>query len=154
LDLQSLSPSVVQLWRISLLIWTIILAAAAAVLGAVAARAEHAALAAGVVGAAGLVAVVRWPPARYRSWGFAVREEDVLIQRGVWWRTVSIVPHARIQHVDTTHGPLERSLGLASVVLFTAGTVGASIAIPGLPAAEADELRERLAAVGRVGEAV
>lgn len=149
-----LSSRVVQLWRAALLLWTLVLAGGAATAAAMTAGGRYPALAAAAVGATGVVLAVLWPPVRYRSWGFAVRDDDVVIRRGVWWRTMSIVPHARIQHVDTTHGPLERSLGLASVVLYTAGTVGASITIPGLPVAEADELRDRLAALGRAGEAV
>jgi membrane protein YdbS with pleckstrin-like domain len=128
----------------------VVAAAAGAVLG----RAWHAGIAAAAVATVGLAFTARWPAARYRSWGFAVREQDVLIKYGVWWRRVSVVPHARIQHVDTTHGPLARALGLASVVLFTAGTIGAVLTIPGLSTADADGLRDRLAELGRVGEAV
>lgn len=143
-----------RLWRISLLSWTAVLALGVAVLGAVIGRELPGASMALMIGAAGAALALRWPGARYRSWGFAVRESDVLLRYGVWWRTVSIVPHARIQHVDTTHGPLERALGLASVVIFTAGSVGAALTIPGLSVAEAEELRDRLAVLGRTGDAV
>ena len=153
-DFQPLSPKVVHVWRIGLLLWALTLAAAAIAAGNFAGRPRMGAVAAAVLAFGGLTFAVFWPPARYRGWGFAVREDDVVIRRGVWWRTLSIVPHQRIQHVDTTHGPLERALGLSSVVLFTAGTVGASIAIPGLAIAVADDLRDRLAALGRSGESV
>ncbi len=64
------------------------------------------------------------------------------------------MPHARIQHVDTRHGPIDRWLGLASLVVFTAGTRGAILAIPALEAAEAEDLRDRLAALSGSGDAV
>jgi len=64
------------------------------------------------------------------------------------------VPYARIQHVDTRHGPLDRWLGLATVVVFTAGHRGAIIAIPALAADEAEEIRDSLAARSGVGDAV
>ncbi len=70
------------------------------------------------------------------------------------FRTTSIVPHARIQHVDTRHGPIDRWLGLAGVVVFTAGNRGAILTIPALEAEEAEEIRDRLAAQSGVGDAV
>jgi membrane protein YdbS with pleckstrin-like domain len=54
---------------------------------------------------------------------------------------------ARIQHVDTTTGPVERRLGLATVVLYTAA--GASV-IPALAQDEAAAVRERIAALANV----
>ena len=101
------------------------------------------------VAAAGIM-----PPLRYRAWGFALRTTDVYLQHGVLFRTTSIVPHARIQHVDTRHGPLDRWLDLATLVVFTAGNRGAIISIPALDADEAEEIRDRLAAQSGVGDAV
>jgi uncharacterized protein len=94
------------------------------------------------------------PPLRYRAWGFALRDTELYLRRGVLFRTTSIVPHARIQHVDTRHGPLDRWLGLAELVIFTAGTRGAIIAIPGLGREQAETLRDRLAALSGAGDAV
>lgn len=153
-EARTLSPKVVRLWRLELVLSAATMTIAAIVLGWVSDFRYEGSVTAAVTMAAGIIVSAVWPPARYRSWSFAVRDADVVIRRGVWWRVTSIVPHARIQHVDTTHGPVERRLGISSVVLFTAGNVGASITIPGLPAAEADELRDRLAALGRLGDAV
>ena len=101
-----------------------------------------------------VVAAIAIPPARYRAWGFALRERDLFLRRGILFRSTSIVPHARIQHVDTRHGPIDRWLGLAGVVVFTAGHRGAIITIPALEADEAEEIRDRLAAESGVGDAV
>lgn len=149
-----LSPKVVALWRVNMLLWTAAVSIAGVVIGWMLDFRIEAVLAGAAVAGAGFIAAIFWPPARHRSWTFTVGAADVVIRRGVWWRVTSIVPHSRIQHVDTTHGPLERTLGLSSVVLFTAGTVGASIKIPGLPADQADEIRDRLAAVSRVSDSV
>jgi membrane protein YdbS with pleckstrin-like domain len=65
-----------------------------------------------------------------------------------------VVLHSRVQHVDTRQGPIERALGLATVVVFTAGTVGAMVAIPGLRPGDADLLRDRLVALSGSGDAV
>ncbi|MDX1673234.1 MAG: PH domain-containing protein [Longimicrobiales bacterium] len=101
-----------------------------------------------------VAAAIVIPPARYRAWGFALRERDLFLRRGILFRSTSIVPHARIQHVDTRHGPVDRWLGLAGVVVFTAGHRGAIITIPALEADEAEEIRDRLAAESGVGDAV
>lgn len=81
---------------------------------------------------------------RYRVWRFEVREDSLYLVRGVLTRTDTSVPFVRVQHVDTRRGPVERAVGLASVVVYTAGTRGADIAIPGLTPERAGELRERL----------
>lgn len=94
------------------------------------------------------------PPLRYRAWGFVVRDTDLYLRHGILFRTTSIVPHARIQHVDTRHGPVDRWLGLAQLVVFTAGTRGAIIAIPGLGRDQAESLRDHLAALSGAGDAV
>ena len=121
----------------------------AAVLGAIAAGIEYYALDVGLwlVGAVvGLVAVfsVGYVIARYRIWGFAVSDEDLYIDRGVVTRINSVVPYVRVQHVDTQRSPIERLVGLSSVVVYTAGSRGADITIPGLAPERAEELRERL----------
>lgn len=94
------------------------------------------------------------PPLRYGAWGYSVREHDVFIRRGVLFRTTSLLPHTRIQHVDTRHGPVDRWLGLAEVVVFTAGTRGARVSIPALEAEQAERVRDRLAALSGAGDAV
>ncbi|MGH7665128.1 MAG: PH domain-containing protein, partial [Gemmatimonadaceae bacterium] len=107
-----------------------------------------------IAAAFGLVYAVLRPRSRYRRWGYLVRASDVVIHRGALWRTVSVVPHVRIQHVDTVQGPLERVVGLASVVIYTAGGVGAMLHIPGLANSDARELRERLAVLSGTDDAV
>ena len=57
-----------------------------------------------------------------------------------------MIPFSRLQFVDTRQGPLDRMLGLSSLVLHTAA-VGSSTSIPGLPTPEAEGLRQRLADV-------
>lgn len=90
-----------------------------------------------------LVAVER----RWQAWGYAERQEDLLVRRGVLVRRTSVVPYGRMQYIDVTAGPLDRRLGLARVTLHTAAAAS-DASIPGLPAAEASRLRDRLAALG------
>lgn len=94
---------------------------------------------------AALVAAVG-PAVRYRRWRYALRPTDLWIRRGVLWVTVSVIPFARLQFVDTRQGPLDRLFGLSQLVVHTAA-LGTSGRLPGLDAAEAERLRERLAQV-------
>ncbi|WP_276271865.1 PH domain-containing protein [Haloarcula litorea] len=80
----------------------------------------------------------------HRIWGFDLQDDALFLVRGVLTRTDTSVPYVRVQHVDTTRGPVERTAGLASVVVYTAGSRGADITIPGLRPERATELRERL----------
>lgn len=86
-------------------------------------------------------------PRRVRAIGYAEREDDLLIRRGLLVRRVSVVPYGRMQYVDVSVGPLEGALGLATVKLHTAAAATRA-EIPGLPAAEAARLREQLSARG------
>jgi membrane protein YdbS with pleckstrin-like domain len=84
---------------------------------------------------------------RYGSWGYAERDEDLLIRRGVMFARLSVVPYGRMQFIDVTAGPLERALGLATVRLHTAAAA-TDARIPGLGREEAARLRDSLAELG------
>lgn len=86
-------------------------------------------------------------PRQVRAWGYAERDDDLLIRRGVLLRSLVVVPYGRMQFVDVQAGPLDRWCGIARVQLHTASP-GTDAAIPGLPPAEASRLRDRLAARG------
>jgi hypothetical protein len=88
----------------------------------------------------GLVLVVL----RYRVWRYEVREDSLFLERGVFTRVRTVVPYVRIQHVDVSRGPLERLLGLGSVVVYTAGSRGADVTVPGVALDRADDLQTRL----------
>lgn len=106
-------------------------------------------LAIAVPAAALLVAIWRLVliPRQVRSIGYAEREDDLLIRRGIFFQRVLVVPYGRMQYVDIGAGPVERALGLCTVKLHTA-SAGTSAQIPGLPAAEGARLREQLSARG------
>lgn len=81
---------------------------------------------------------------RYRYWRYEVRDDALYLERGVFTRVRTVVPYVRVQHVDASRGPLERLVGLASAVVYTAGSRGADVAVPGLTPSGADDLQERL----------
>lgn len=84
---------------------------------------------------------------RGRAWGYLERADDLLVRRGVLVRRLSVIPYGRMQFVDVTAGPFERHYGLATVRMHTAAAAS-DARIPGVPAAEAERLRDRLAALG------
>jgi hypothetical protein len=86
-------------------------------------------------------------PRQVRALRYAERDDDMLIQRGIMFRSLVVVPYGRMQYVDVNAGPIDRWLGIAKVQLHTAApATDASIA--GLPPAEAARLRDRLASRG------
>jgi uncharacterized protein len=85
----------------------------------------------------------------YQAWGYAERDEDLLVVRGWLFRRMVVVPYGRMQFVDVTAGPLQRRFDVATVQLHTAAAAS-DARIPGLPPAEAHRLRDTLA---RLGEA-
>ena len=121
-----------------------------ALLGAaVAAAVDGAAAAIAVLALAGAVAfaIAMVIDRQWRSIGYAERDDDLLVTRGVLFRQLVVVPFGRMQFVDVTTGPLERWFGLATVQLHTA-SAATDASIPGLVPSEAARLRDRLAALG------
>lgn len=86
------------------------------------------------------------PFLRYRNWSYLLRPDDLVIRHGVLTKLERWVPRTRVQYVDVVGGPIERSLGLRTLVVYTAGSGLLSVSVPGLPAAEAESLRGELLA--------
>jgi membrane protein YdbS with pleckstrin-like domain len=103
------------------------------------------------IAAAVLLALAGWAwlliGRQVRAWGYAEREDDLLVRHGVMWRTVVVVPYGRMQFVDVYAGVVDRMFGLAKVQLHTA-SARSDAYIPGLGPQEAARLRDRLASRG------
>lgn len=107
-------------------------------------------VAAVAAGAATIVALVWtwWMIGRnWRSWGYAERNDDLLVVHGAMFRTLVVVPYGRMQLVDVVAGPIERSFGLVNIKLHTAAA-STDARIRGLRPDDAGMLRDRLAALG------
>ena len=89
---------------------------------------------------------------RYRVWRYEIRDDELYLERGVLTRVKTVVPFVRIQHVDARRSPLERLTGLASTVVYTAGSRGADVTVPGLTDDGADDLQRRLKALATAAE--
>ena len=118
------------------------------VVGAEAAALAGTARSGATVGAAVFVLLVLFGVVRalllYRSWTYVVRADSLFLGRGVFTRVRTVVPYVRVQHIDTKRSPLERLLGLSTLVVYTAGSRGADVTIPGLTPDRASTLQQRL----------
>tara|TARA_R110002033_G_scaffold8515_6_gene29106 strand:+ start:1946 stop:2491 length:546 start_codon:yes stop_codon:yes gene_type:complete len=80
----------------------------------------------------------------YRRWGYDMGDEQLRVLRGFLWRTDTIVPFNRIQHIDVAQGPLQRLFGLSTLIVHTAGTHNSIVTLPGLATANAEEMRDTI----------
>ena len=147
-----LERRVLRLWRIRLglgvapvvLVVTVV---ALVGVGPIAGAAVFAVLTAVVVGGG------RWWTALvWRAWRFRVAPHALELRHGVLVRRESTIPFHRVQHIDTEAGPLERWLGLTTLVLRTA-SASSDATVPGIDARHADELRSRILALVGTGDA-
>ena len=95
------------------------------------------------------IAVGLVPELRWRRWRYEVRDEEIDLMHGTVRVTRTLVPMLRVQHVDTTQGPIDQALGLATVVVHTAA--GATT-IPALEEAHAGRLRDHIASLARTAD--
>jgi membrane protein YdbS with pleckstrin-like domain len=79
--------------------------------------------------------------------GYAEREDDLLVKKGVMFKSITVVPYGRMQLVDVEAGPFDRAFGIAKVTLHTASAQTDAV-VSGLVPEEAARLRDRLASRG------
>lgn len=95
-----------------------------------------------------------WLPARvYRRWSYRIDAVAIEISHGALIRRRSVIPFFRVQHVDTSRGPLERKLRLTELKLHTASS-GTDAHIPGLDDAVATTLRAHIVARAGLSDGV
>ena len=143
-----LDRRMVKVWRIQEAIALAVSVAIAAVV-CVAVPEFWVAVVCGAVVAIQLVCLIVLPAVRYRRWRYEVTNTDVLIRSGLIVVTTSVIPMVRVQHVETTQGPILKANGLASITITTAGS---KFEIPGLAAAEAETLRDQVAVLARIAQ--
>ena len=94
------------------------------------------------------VLMLWWPAVSFRRIAYSVGDQGIRIERGVIWRTIASIPRSRVQHTDVSQGPIERSYGLGTLVIYTAGTQHAAVSLEGLPHTVAIAIRDHLIAGG------
>ncbi len=140
--MESLHPRIRLLWIVQGVIYAVILGLVLLAVDRWALNVPTVALAGVVFGVfvlGGLYAV-----RLYQVWKFELQSDALYLERGVITFVETAVPFVRVQHVDTQFGPVERLLGLSSVVVYTAGSRNADVRIPGLPPERARDLQDTL----------
>jgi len=99
-----------------------------------------------------VILVIAFVPRRVRAIGFQLRDDDLLFRRGLLFQRFVPVPYGRMQLIDITRGPVSRIVGLSDLHFVTAAA-SSSVAIPGLPLADAEELRDQLVALAETRRA-
>lgn len=98
------------------------------------------------VGVLVLLAVMHilWMKKAFKARGYAVRERDVSVRRGLFFRRIRTVPICKIQQVTVRQSIIERSLGLYKLDISDGSQGATAVVIPGLTQERAYELREHL----------
>jgi membrane protein YdbS with pleckstrin-like domain len=95
------------------------------------------------------IAVVAVPELRWARWRYEIRDEEIDLRHGTVTITRTLIPMLRVQHVDTTRGPLDQLFGLATVVVHTAA---GQTTIPALDEEYAGRLRDQIATLARTAD--
>jgi membrane protein YdbS with pleckstrin-like domain len=103
-------------------------------------------LIAGTVLVVAVLLILRIPQRRYSARGYQMGADRLRVVRGLMFRSDTVVPFGRVQHIDMTQGPLERFFGIATLTVHTAGNHNASVSLPGLGEDLAREMREAIRA--------
>ncbi len=157
-EAQHLDPRIRTVWRVASLVavGVVSLLAIAGGVGVIVADAAPPLVVGPVVGGAVVVAGAVawwWPGVRYRHWTYRMGEDALELFHGALFRTESVIPYFRVQHVDTSQGPIERRLGLANLTVHTA-SAATDASLPGLAADDAESIRRRMLAQVGDGDAV
>lgn len=97
----------------------------------------------------GYLFIYFFPKVKWLRWRYEVRESEIELQRGIFIVKRTLIPMVRVQHVDTSQGPILRQYNLAGITISSAATIHT---IPALDIEEANELRSRISVLARVAE--
>lgn len=87
------------------------------------------------------VTAIVWPFISVPRRGYVLRKHDIAYKSGVLINAVTTIPFDRIQHVETSRGPLDRQYGTSTLKLFTAGGSKSDLSIDGMDMDIAEHVR-------------
>lgn len=85
-----------------------------------------------------------WTRLSWQAWGWRLDEATFQTRSGVYTKVWKGVPRDRVQFVEVTAGPLQRSADLATLVVRTAGVRTPAVHVEDLHADVAERLRDEL----------
>jgi membrane protein YdbS with pleckstrin-like domain len=65
-----------------------------------------------------------WIQKYYSSITYTLTNDEIVVEKGVWWKRKSFVPYNRITNITVVQGPIARQFGLGTVRVQTAGFSG------------------------------
>jgi membrane protein YdbS with pleckstrin-like domain len=148
--MNQLDPQIRTVWSIGLLTKAIVFSIVLFIGETIALRTEYDLLLlpygvlSGTVFVLSLTYAFVYPQFSYRYWGYDIREKEVYIEHGVITKIKTTAPLNRIQHLEVSQSVFDRMFALARLSIYTAGTRGADLQIPGLPLYYAEQLRDHL----------
>ena len=87
------------------------------------------------------LALVFLAKAYFRRKKFKIAEKNISYQEGILYQKETLVPFARIQHIEIDEGPIERFFNIATLSIYTAGDSGRDLKISGLELMKAQEIK-------------
>lgn len=143
-----MDPGIVKVWRIKSGLWAAVLSIGVLIWDILNFFEADRITLFGVIPAGVMLflgAFVIWIPAlRYRYWRYELREQELLLVRGVFNRVHTIIPLRRIQHLDVSQDLFEREFDVAKLIVHTAGTRSSDVILPGLSLDVAETLRDEM----------
>jgi len=97
----------------------------------------------------GTLQILIIPKLRMIYWGYEIKDNEIDIQHGIIVVKRTLIPMARIQHVDTEHGPIMRQFSLSTLNIATAGT---EHRIPALDFDTARALRKKISSLAALSD--
>ena len=157
-EVRQLDPRIRTVWRVGAAIRSAIIGLVLFVAAGVLVATDVVAPAIAIGIALALATVVAafgwwWPGVTYRHWSYRLGEDAIEVDHGVAFRTHSVIPYFRVQHVDTSQGPIDRRLGLTSLTIHTA-SAATDATLPGLADQDAISVRSLVLDRAGVGDAV
>ena len=85
-----------------------------------------------------------WVNKYYETVEYVVEDDRIVARGGVWWKRESSIPFFKINNVVFRQGPLQRTLGLATLGFHTAamGTYRPEVLFSNLSVEDAQKVRE------------
>src|SRR3546814_6333304 len=83
-----------------------------------------------------IVTIVSFPSRRVSRWGYKIGEGQLRVARGWLFRTDTIVPFVRVQHIAVAQGQIERWFALSALIVHPSGPPTSTVTLPGLRSEE------------------
>lgn len=68
-----------------------------------------------------LLNILKISKVKLNSWYFSISEKMIIIKKGIFIKKVIYIPMSRVQHVNTSQGPLMKKYNLREIIINTAG---------------------------------